>query len=175
MKVRLFIKFLAIFLLVFLIKSNFVKGNGMLGPTLGGLWYTLIILPILLISTIFIEFGIIYLFIKNYMINTIKLLKIVFTVNFFTFPITQLFALFLLFMFPNINYFYLIAEILPISLEIGLFLKIYHKFIALEYLQGNISLNRKFFSVFTANLVNCLFGVVLSLLQFPYVTYLGKL
>ena len=97
------------------------------------------------------------------------LLKNVFFVNLFTFPITQLFVLFLMLLFPNLNYFYLTAEIIPISLEILLFLKIYQRYNFLGFLGRDLSLSKRIISILSANLISFGFGIVLSFMQIPYV------
>lgn len=166
MKLYSYVKSLLISSILFFFFSPFVKANPILmGPTRDGLRYILLYLPLLLISTIFIEFGTILLFTKKSILNKLDLLKNVFFVNLFTFPITQLFVLFLMLSFPNLNYFYLTAEILPISLEIFLFLRIYQRFNILGFLEKSLSLNRRVFSIFSANLISFGFGIMLSFMQ----------
>lgn len=199
MKSNFYVKLSIISFTLFFLISPFVKANPIvMGPSLGGLEYIFIFLPFLLIITIFMEFGTILLFLKSSILTSyfykkvpvtviqknlsfrqmqtektvyfkFDLLKNVFFVNLFTFPITQLFVLFLMLLFPNLNYFYLTAEIIPISLEILLFLKIYQRYNFLGFLGRDLSLSKRIISILSANLISFGFGIVLSFMQIPYV------
>ncbi|NHJ19767.1 MAG: hypothetical protein EAX91_02400 [Candidatus Lokiarchaeota archaeon] len=197
MKSNFYVNLSIISFTFFFLISPFVKANPIvMGPSGHELLYILFLPLCLLPITIFIEYGIILLFVKKFLLNIpiykkvpirqinhkdvsfkemlcleaelsskLDLLKNVFFVNLFTFPITQLFVLFLMINFRDLNYFYLIAELIPISLEIFLFLRIFQRYNVLGFLERNLSLNRRVFSILSANLVSFGLGLMLSFMQ----------
>jgi hypothetical protein len=169
---KIILSYIILNIIIFLTIVPLVKCNPVpipFGVTNESLFYIVVYLPILLNFTILMEFGIILLFVKKVLVDKINLFKAVLAVNLFTFPITQFFALFLIFLQPSLNYIYLFTEIIPITLEILIFLKIFDKFLHLGYLKSELALNKKILSIFFANLITFLSGIIFSLLQSSFI------
>jgi hypothetical protein len=125
-------------------------------------------IPLLFITTFFIEIAIIKLFLgaNKPLLKSRNFYKTVFAVNIFTFPLTQVFAYvmyqyFLVGIDLNLLIFITIfIEIMPITLECALYLKIYNKLNDLEYFAHRVTNNTVLKSTITANIVSFLFGIL---------------
>ncbi|GAH40876.1 unnamed protein product, partial [marine sediment metagenome] len=102
-------------------------------PDLDIFFYLFIILPIILISTIIIEFVVIYVFLRNHGIEHLKLTKPVIAVNLLSFPITQIIVIFFMDQDSTINGLILLVELFPITLECFLYLNIFKYYNELKY------------------------------------------
>ncbi|MFW9819306.1 MAG: hypothetical protein ACFFE5_06825, partial [Candidatus Thorarchaeota archaeon] len=119
-------------------------------------------MPSLFIATFFIELAIIKLFLgaNKPLINPRNFYKTIFAVNIFTFPLTQIFAYVMYQYFlvgSDLNllvFFTILIEILPISLECALYLKIFNKLNELNYFEHRVSNKMVLKSTITANLVS---------------------
>ena len=135
------------------------------GPSLKGFFYICVILPIIFTITIFIEFGIIYFFLRKNITRNSKLTKAVLSVNLLTFPITQMIAFSFMMLFSDLNNFYFITELIPITLEFLIYLKIFKNFYYFKYFRSPVSTKTTFLSIITANLMTFAFGITISLSQ----------
>lgn len=137
----------------------------MVGPSLKGLFYICVILPIIFTITIFIELGIIYFFLRKNITRNLKLTKAVLSVNLLTFPITQMIAVSFMMLFSDFNNFYFITELIPITLEFLIYLKIFKIFYHFKYFRSPVSPKTTFLSIITANLMTFALGIAISLSQ----------
>jgi hypothetical protein len=125
-------------------------------------------MPSLFIATFFIELAIIKLFLgaNKPILKSRNLYKTIFAVNIFTFPLTQVVAYIMYQYFLvgiDLNLLILATlfiEILPITLECALYLKIYNKLNDLDYFIHRVSNNMVLKSTITANIVSFLFGIL---------------
>ncbi len=121
------------------------------------LFYFFIELPLMFLITFNAEFLVVYIFLNKKILNDSKIYKLVFTVNLFTFPITQIFASILGFV---ASFYFLIIyvsiEIIPITLECflinSLFKNSNNKYLKYPGLKKTTSI------VITANLITFLIG-----------------
>ena len=116
---NVFITWLLLICFIFTIPN--VKANPIVLPfydTALVIYYFFFVLPLAFLITFNAEFLVVYLFLRKKIFNDSKIYKSVFVVNFFTFPLTQMFATFLTF-FTSFYFLiiYLLIEIIPISLE----------------------------------------------------------
>lgn len=162
MKSKIQLKLISLYFLLVLIIIPFVKANPVITYNLDFFVYSLIFLPLVLFLTVFTEYIVIIIFIRKKLMNYIQLFKMVFVVNFISFPNTQIYTMLLIKFIQNIYFFYFLAELIPISLEIFLFLSIYHKFFKKGYLNAPLSFNTRIFSILSANLVSFLMGLLLN-------------
>jgi hypothetical protein len=103
------------------------------------------------------EFLVAYIFLKKRILNDSKVYKLIFVVNFFSFPLTQITALFLTLI--TSFYFliiYFLIEIIPISLECFLINYLFKNFNE-RYLEYP-GLKKTTSMVITANLITFLIG-----------------
>ncbi|MFW9945886.1 MAG: hypothetical protein ACFFDX_03550 [Candidatus Odinarchaeota archaeon] len=114
-------------------------------------------LPLMFFITFNAEFLVVYIFLRKKILNDSKVYKSIFIINFFTFPLTQIFALFLTLL--SSVYFlivYFLIEIIPISLECFLinylFKNFNERYVEYPGLKKTISI------VITANLMTFLIG-----------------
>ncbi|MFX0020205.1 MAG: hypothetical protein ACFFAK_16420 [Promethearchaeota archaeon] len=153
-----------IFLIFFIFNILNVKANPIpveripLFDTVSGLYYFFIEMPLMFFITFNAEFLVVYIFLKKKKIlNESKIYKLIFIVNFFTFPITQIIASILLLV--TSFYFliiYFLIEIIPISLECFLinylFMNFNERYVEYPGLKKTTSM------VITANLITFLIG-----------------
>ena len=132
-----------------------------IGPDLNDLIYLLVILPITFISTIIIEFVVIYVFLRNNGIEQFQLTKPVIAVNFLSFPITQVIVIFFMNQYTPINGFILLVELFPITLECFLYLKIFKYYNQLKYFEFPVSVKKTFLTSITANLITFTIGLLI--------------
>ncbi len=152
-----------IFLIFFIFNITNVKANPIsveripLFDTTSVLYYFMIELPLMFLITFNAEFLVVYIFLKKKILNDSKIYKLVFAVNLFTFPITQIFASFLTF-FTSFYFLiiYFSIEIIPISLECFLINYLFKDFDD-RYLKYP-GLKKTTSMVITANLITFLIG-----------------
>jgi len=124
MKLKGFIFYLTCSLIPLITICPKVKGNPvMVSPSFG--FTSAGIFLLLLIFTLSIEFLIIYGFLKDQIDQLSKISKPILAVNLFTFPATQLLAIFFFTQFPSNLWGVFLIELYPITLECLLFLKIF--------------------------------------------------
>ena len=143
------------------------------------LWYCFLHLLLPFIVTFVVEIIIIIVFLgsNNPVENYKKFYKSVFSINLFTFPLTQVIA-FILFQFNifsraltyidnyiiiySLNYIlvsFILIEPVPIFLECLLYLKIFKKFNKTNYFQNRVEKKTIILFTITANLVTYLIGI----------------
>ena len=161
MKSKYFIFNILILLMLLLSLIPAVSANPVfIGPDLNDFFYVLVILPITFISTIIIEFVVIYLFLRNNGIEPLELRKPVIAVNFLTFPITQIIVIFFMEQYSPVNGLILLVELFPITLECFLYLKIFKYYNQLKYFIP-ISVKKTFLTLITANLITFTIGFLI--------------
>ncbi len=114
-------------------------------------------LPLMFFITFNAEFLVFYIFLKKKILNDSKVYKSIFAVNFLTFPLTQIVALYLTLI--TSFYFlivYFLIEIIPISLECFLINYLFKNFNG-RYLEYP-GLKKTTSIVITANLIVFLIG-----------------
>lgn len=119
---RVIICFLLLFISTLLLIPNSLANPVYITPV-PDLTYAIILFVIFFVNII-IEYIVIFLFLEQEILNPLKLFKSVFVVNFFTFPVTQLIALTILFNFPFTFEAHLTAEFFPLIFETLLYFKI---------------------------------------------------
>ncbi|MFX0030642.1 MAG: hypothetical protein ACFE8B_15625 [Candidatus Hermodarchaeota archaeon] len=132
------------------------------------LYFTVGFFFILLIFTILIELGVLYIYFRKYIIEgkcSLKFIKSVIVVNLFTFPMTQLISLLLSMLSIQIFLLLIITEIAPISIEYVLYLKIFNEFHASNNFFIPISKKKVTSSTLTANLITFSLGIFIFLPQ----------
>ena len=122
------------------------------------------------IMTLFVELFIIKAFLRKNILNSFKLYKTVFVVNLLTFPPTQVIA-FLIFrgLPPQVSFFifyYVLVELIPISLECLLFLLFYKKMFKLNYFQSPVKVKTILMSTIIANFTTFIIGYYLLVGRF---------
>jgi hypothetical protein len=135
------------------------------------LFYLLKILPIILISTIIIEFVVMYVFLRNHGIEHLQLIKPVIAVNFLSFPITQIIVIFFMDHYSTVNGFILLVELFPITLEYFLYLKIFKYYSQLKYFEFPVSVKKTFLTSITANSITFTVGLLIFLSQSYVLTH----
>ena len=149
-------------LIIFIFGIPNVKANPIpvervpLFDTTSVLYYFMIELPLMFLITFNAEFLVVYIFLKKKILNDSKIYKLVFAVNLFTFPITQIFASFLTFFTSFYLIIYFSIEIIPISLECFLINYLFRDFDD-RYLKYP-GLKKTASIVITANLITFLIG-----------------
>jgi len=166
MKSKYFIFNIIIFLMLLLSLIPLVSANPIFtGPDLSDFYYLLVVLPNLLISTIIIEFVVIYIFLRNHIFEYLKLTKPVIVVNCLSFPITQIIVISFMDQYSTINGFIFLIELFPITLECFLYLKIFKYYNQLHYFEFPVSVKKTFITSITANSVTFTIGLLISLAQ----------
>lgn len=174
MKSKYFIFNIIIFLMLLLSLIPLVSANLIfIGPDLHDLYYLLVILPNLLISTIIIEFVVIYIFLRNHGIEYLKLAKPVIAVNLLSFPITQIIVISFMNPYSIINGSIFLVVLFPITLECFLYLKIFKYYNKLYYFLFPISVKKTFLTSITANSITFTIGLLISLSQWYDLTHLS--
>jgi hypothetical protein len=162
-----------IFILLILNIIIFVKANPLPSPGISdfGNNYLSKFLPISFFLTYNVEFGIICFFLKGNILKYSKVYKAIFTINFLTFPMTQLGAFIIM---TNLNsslgpfYFliyYISIELLPICIEGVLLIGIFREFDLKNY-SIYFGAKKTFLMSTIANLVTFSIGIILSFLIF---------
>ena len=134
-------------------------------------FYLFIILPIILISTIIIEFVVFYVFLRNHGIEHLQLIKPVIAVNFLSFPITQIIVISFMDQYITVNGFIFLVELFPITLECFLYLKIFKYYNELKYFEFHVSVKKTFLTSITANSITFTIGLLISLSQWYALTH----
>jgi len=111
------------------------------------------------------------LFLEQEILNPLKLFKSVFVVNLFTFPVTQLIALTILFNFPFVFEAHLTAEFFPLIFETLLYFKINKILNRNGDLSDPIPRKKTIVYTITANLITFSIGLLL-LIPFTMSYYL---
>ena len=127
---------------------------------------TIGILIFLLIFTILIESGLLYFsFRKDFQESKFisKFFKSIVVVNLFTFPLTQLVGLLLSVMSIQIFLLLIFSEIIPISIEYLLYIRIFDEFHKSNYVLSPISRKKISISTITANLITFSLGIFIFL------------
>lgn len=139
-----------------------------------GIAFTIGLLINLLIFTILIELGILYIYYRTYIIEgrcSLKFIKVVVVVNLFTFPMTQIIGLLLstwlirLSLSLPIVLLLLNTEIFPISIEYVLYLKIFDEFHASNDFITPVPKNKIISSTIIANSITFSLGILVFLPQ----------
>lgn len=127
----------------------------------GAIVFGVLILILLGVINAFIEFGVIYLILRKRVMNKTKLLKPIFLINFITFPLTQLWAFFLLNSSNDRSIMVYSAELVPLFLEYPLLKWQFNRLYANGFLTER--LNNKSILTITifANLTSFLFGILM--------------
>lgn len=136
-------------------------------------FYLFIILPIILISTIIIEFVVIDIFLRDHGIEYLKLIKPVIVVNCLSFPITQIIVISFMNPYSIINGSIFLVVLFPITLECFLYLKIFKYYNKLYYFEFPISVKKTFLTSITANSITFTIGLLISLSQWYDLTHLS--
>ena len=92
------------------------------------IWLFLVIIPIMILGTFFIESGVYYFFLRHNMKSDIVLFEVVFDINVLTVPITQMFAYALGTLISNNPWIFIVIESIIVLVEYGLFTKKKKKF-----------------------------------------------
>lgn len=156
MKFKKFFVYLAFCLLITIIICPLAKGN----PVIIELNYDHLITPglylLMFVLTINVEFLIIYNFLKRHIDKWSSLSKPILAANLFTFPSTQLLAIFFFSLFPFNFWNGLLIELFPITMESLLFIILY------QNLQISVSNKTIVFSTIVANISSFILGLALS-------------
>ena len=151
---RVIIIVLLPFLSFLLIIPNSIANPIPVGPDLS---YSGILFLIFFVNLI-VEYFVISIFLANYRPYRLKMFKPVFTVNLFTFPITQFIALLIFLSYPFAIGLHFTAEFFPLMVETILYLKINE----IKYRNGEIKfpipIKRTICYTITANLITFSLG-----------------
>jgi len=173
MKTRRLLTIILIFLTLFVTFIPRVLAN----PVLIGLppyelaFFFFVILIIAFVVTVGVEFLILRLFLRHFILKNTKFFKFVVIVNLITFPLTQTIAFLafggfqiplLYFLFYNI-----LIEMVPIGLESLLYLKIYNSFYASAF-RNPVRNKTTLMSTITANFSTFLIGLIITIPQIIY-------
>lgn len=137
-------------------------------PNFKALLLTLGLLIYLLLITIIIELGLLYLIFHKDIVDSrcsLKFIKSVIVVNLFTFPITQLVGLILSVLSIQIFLLILLSEVFPFSIEYTLYLRIFDAFYESQDFVNPIPKKKVSFSTIIANLTTMLLGIFIFLPQ----------
>lgn len=153
-----------LFLLSFLSILSIAKANpaGPFPLDYERIGHSILLLELTFIIYTFIEFIVIYIFIRNNMKSSLKarsqLYKNILLINLFTFPIVIIIGAILSPPINNIIILYIFLESFPIILEILFFLWAFNFLLEREYFRHPISKRKTVISILSANIISFIFG-----------------